>query len=352
MSPLFLLILLPTAALAAAPATQPASPEFLDCDAGRAAIIDDSMDPYFSKLEEHEMTAKTSAPITGDTHEARLAECKRRYQAAVLDFTPDDKQTLSWLVTSIQPPLTRDYPVFGNTPWSFIKIAGTLEGGMAHTRGGHVILPEGIISQFNLFRRRAGDAWLPAGASLLIHEQTHVVEREHPALFEPFYTDTLHFIHAKKIADNAWLRDRQLVNPDGTVCDWVYPLTEDGHKTFILPLIAFDDANPANLREGISMIGVTMEPAGDGFKPMIGADGNPLVRQLNDVPGYRDGPGAEQDNYHPNEITADRFSQLVVIDDLVDKKLPPADPDRGARMEAKLKSTRDWAAKAFAEPAK
>jgi hypothetical protein len=323
-------------------------PEFLEGSAARAAIIDDSADPYFCRLEDHEMTAKTGEPITGKTHEAKLAECKLRYQAAVRDFTAEDIATLSWLVGKIQPPLVRDYPVFGNTPWSFIKIADTLEGGMPHTRGGHIILPEGVISRLTLFRNHLGDRSLPAGAMLLIHEQTHVLEREHPKLFEPFYTGTLHFIHAKRIASNQWIRDRQLVNPDGTVCDWVFPLTENGQARFVLPLIAFNEPNPTSLRGDIGTIAVTVEPDGDGFKPVLDGNGNPVVRPLNDVPEYLRGTGAERNNYHPNEITADRFAELVVIDDLIDKAQLASDPDRSAKMEAKLKPTRDWASKAFA----
>ena len=69
-----------------APATQPVNIEFLDGDAGKAAIIDDSLDPYFSRLEEHEMTAKTASPITGDTHEAKIAECKKRLSGCGVGF--------------------------------------------------------------------------------------------------------------------------------------------------------------------------------------------------------------------------------------------------------------------------
>jgi hypothetical protein len=45
-----------------------------------------------ARFEEHEMTVKTSAPITGETHEARLAECKRQYQAAFLTLLPKTRR--------------------------------------------------------------------------------------------------------------------------------------------------------------------------------------------------------------------------------------------------------------------
>ena len=63
-------VLLLAAAARAQPATAPAiSVTFLDPDAARAAIVDDSADPYFDKLTAAEMSAKTPEPITGDTRE-------------------------------------------------------------------------------------------------------------------------------------------------------------------------------------------------------------------------------------------------------------------------------------------
>jgi hypothetical protein len=332
------------------PATQPAGIEFLSGQAAKDAIIDDSADPYFSKLEEHEMTAKTSSPITGTTHADKIAECKKRYQAATTDFTDDEKATLTFFIEKIQGPLKRDYPVFGNTPWSFIKVKDTLEGGMPHTRGGHIVMPAGVLADFVKYKKRMGANAIPAAASLLIHEQTHVLERQHPDLFQPLFTDTLHFIHAGKIESNPWLTDRQLINPDGTVCDWIYPLTENGKPSYMLPLIAFDDPNPTDLRHGIGMIAVTMEKTPDGFKPAIGTDGNPVVRPLSDVTQYMQGPGSESDNYHPNEIAADRFAELVVVDDLwSDQTRKKVLKINGEKLDARLKPTRDWAATAFAK---
>ena len=327
---------------------QPAGIEFLEGQAARDAIVDDSADPYFSRLEDHEMTANTSAPITGATHADKIAECKKRFQAATVDFTDQDKATLTFFIEKVQGPLKRDYPVFGNTPWSFIKVKDTLAGGMPHTRGGHIVMPESVLKHLSAFQQRMGANSVPRAANLLIHEQTHVVERSHPELFEPFFTRTLHFVRAGKIEPDAWLTDRQLVNPDGTVCDWIFPLTENGKPTYVLPLIAFENANPTDLRQGMTTIAVTMEKTPDGFKPATGADGKPIVRPLAQVTQYMQGPGSESDNYHPNEIAADRFAELVVIDNLwsdeMKNKVQTLD---GQEIERRLKPTRDWAANAF-----
>ena len=119
-----------------------------------------------------------------------------------------------FFVSRIQGPLTRDYPVFGKTRFSFIKTRVSLEGGMAYTRGSHVVLPERMLSRFAMFKQRMGEKALPVGASLLIHEQTHVLERLHPQLFTSLYTDTFHFVHAKKIEANRCV-DRSAIGQSG-----------------------------------------------------------------------------------------------------------------------------------------
>ncbi len=85
---------------------------------------------------------------------------------------------------------------------------------------------------------------------------------------------------------------------------------------------------------------------------MLGDDGNPIVRKLGEVVEYASGPGAESNNYHPNEIIADRFAEVVVMDDLVDaatkQKMTGAGGDK---VEERMKPIRDWAKPAFAEPA-
>ena len=333
---------------AAVPTTRPATVEFLAGDAARDAIVDDHLDPYFDRLRPTEMSMKTGEPITGDTPAAQRAECVKRYRAAVRDFTDDEKQALTFFVEKVRPALARDYPVFGDQPFSFVKVADTLEGGMPHTRGPHVVMPEDVLANFGRMRRLGGDRATPGVVGLLVHEQTHVLQRLHPDLFEPLYTKTYGFVRAKRIDPGPWLDARQLVNPDGTVCDWVLPVTEHGKRTVILPLVAFEDDHPTSMRGGMGTIAVTMEPTGtDGeYRPAANADGTPVVRPLDGVAAYTAVAGRGGDNYHPNEIAADAFSRLIVVDHLIDKSKLPA--DRAAKLEATVKPTRDWARAAFA----
>jgi hypothetical protein len=251
--------------------------------------------------------------------------------------------------------MQRDYPVFGNTTWSLIKTKDSLEGGMAWTRGNHVILPEGVISGFVRAKKQMGDRSLPIAASLLVHEQTHVLERLHPDLFVSLYTKTFQFVHAKTDLSDKWLTERQLINPDGTVYDWVYPITENGKQVYILPMLMFVDPTATGLTTGMDTVAIYMEKNADGsFKPSLDGTGTPVNKPLAEVSAYMEGPGAEQNNYHPNEIIADRFAELFLFDDLIDAALKtkitggaPAD-----KIEDRMKPIRDWAKPAFAAAGK
>lgn len=84
---------------------------FLDIEAGKAAIIDDSLDPYFDQLQEMEMSAKTGSAISGQTLEEQRQQCRRRYQAGVREFTEDEKEAISRCVEKLYPALKERYPL-------------------------------------------------------------------------------------------------------------------------------------------------------------------------------------------------------------------------------------------------
>ena len=67
---------------------------FLGAEEARAAIVDDSMEPYFDKLQVAEMAAKTGSPVPGGSLDEKRAECRRCYQAAALEFSAQEKEAL------------------------------------------------------------------------------------------------------------------------------------------------------------------------------------------------------------------------------------------------------------------
>jgi hypothetical protein len=322
---------------------------FLALEQARDAIVDDSADPYFEKLTPHEMSAKTGKPITGDTPEAQRAECKSRYQTACEEFTADDRQALITLLSKIHPAVEHTYPLFARQPWSFIKVSGTLEGGMPHTRGPHIILSAPALGALRQMAA-AGDAGVTAAAGILVHEQTHVVERLHPKLFTDLFTGVFGFRPTKQIMPDPWLAARQLVNPDGTDTRWIYPLKDDEHPDakprWILPLVVFSDPEATSLRQ-MTFVAFELEPtdanaaAPDTFKLKLDPSGEPARQPLAEVDAYVRAIRTRHSLYHPNEAAADLMARLVIADCLGQ----PAAADG-----EEMRPVRAWAAKAFGRP--
>jgi|LQYC01.1.fsa_nt_gi hypothetical protein len=84
-----------TCLVCVAHATETKSPQytvtFLDKEKGKIAIVDDSLEPYFEQLQPMEMESKSGSPVDGATIEEKHLQCRKRYQAAVLDFAEDEQ---------------------------------------------------------------------------------------------------------------------------------------------------------------------------------------------------------------------------------------------------------------------
>lgn len=368
------------AALAAEP-SQP-SIQFLSKNEGRKAIVDESGDSYFSRLQPMEMAAKTASPVPGATLDEQRDECRKRYVDAVQDFTPAEKDALTWYVSQLVSA-TRPYPLFARTPWSFIKVGGgietanplakdrqpppspaavnpVVEGGNPFTRGPHIVLPASIVSEMVAQEQRAAikvegfdPTWLTLAefGSVLLHEQTHVVQRQHPEAFARLYTEYWGLHHASKIDTDPWLTEHQMLDPDATDQNWVFPIPESKGTRWIWPLMVIEDAQGPtgpSFRD-CRQIAVELESTGDDtFKVKLGQGGRLVERGLMNEVRYVSRLSPSRSPYHPNEASADLFARIVVADHLPGH---PPDEAKDALAKAKVlfKPLQEWFAKIFAQ---
>lgn len=334
-------------------ATLPTAPqvEFLDRGAAAMAIVDESMEPYFKLLQPMEMSVKTGQPIGDGTIDQQRDRCRRRYQEAVKDFNADEQETLRWFVTRLVPLVGQDYPLYAKTPWSFIKLDAKFEGGMPHTRGGHIVLSGGFVSALIKARKSAPEAVaLAQGGDVLLHEQAHVVQRENPAAFAKLYTGFWKFKHAAAIQGGDWLVQHQIVNPDGVDINWVFPITEGGATHWIWPLIVFGTDDPAHASfDQMQMVAVDLEFVGENsFKARIGPNGKPQMQDLMAVGDYVSQFRPSSNIYHPNEAAADLFAKVVILDRLMPRIVPPQDAEKLNKPMSALAPLKEWFAKVLA----
>ena len=299
----------------ASTAPRPVSIEFLSAEEARAAIVDDSLEPYFDLLQPMEMSAKTGAAITGETLEEQRAECRRRYQAGVREFTAEEEGAIRSCVEALLPGLREHYPLFSRMPWRFLKTSNRIECGLAHTRGRHIVLSERMCQHLIRLRRSSLERAVSIGAEILAHEQMHVFQRTHGGLFDSLYTGVWGFVRAKSIERCPWLVEHSLANPDGTDCGWVFPIRTQQGTTYLWPLVVLAEGEGLKaIPRDIRQIAVELEQTAQGFRPKVGQDGRCAFRGLSSVTEYRKALPLKSSNYHPHEASAALFAAIVVLD--------------------------------------
>ena len=308
---------------------------FLDGNAARAAIVNDARDPYFDHLQPIEMAAKTGAPVTG-TLKAQRLETRKRYQAAVRPFRPEEQEAIRAYVEALEP-LLRDYPRFARQPWRFVKVADHIEGGLPHTRDNFIVLSESVSKGlFDLRRQQTPEAALMRGGMLLLHEQVHVLQRLEPGRFDNLYTQTLGYRRSGNIPLPKDLATNQLLNPDGLSCCWLFPRGQG----MIWPLLVFAERDGLRKMPGdFRKLAVTVMPTKKalGYHVARTAEGRSQSEDLLKVREYVEAFPLTQNFYHPNETSADLFSQLVLFDGIARLRMPPAQRDALEREMQRLR---------------
>ena len=315
---------------------------FLGKSAGQAAIVDDSLEPYFNQLQPMEMAAKTGSPFAGATLDEQRAECRKRYQGAVLDFTDDEIAAIRWHLAKLRPLLAKQYPRLGNTSWSFIKVADNIEGGLPHTRGGHIILSAGLCKQIIAIKRLPPErrGYLDI-VELLAHEQVHVFQRTHPGLFDSLYSGLWGMQKAASIMGCDWLVTHHLANPDAVDCRWILPVGKNKPTAYLWPLVVFsEEASPKRMPDDFRMLAISLEKDGTGFRVLVDQKGKPVSVELLLVPEFNAVFPMSNNIYHPNEAAADIFAKLVIFDNFIAKADMPAAQRR--QVETSLGPIRAW----------
>ncbi len=317
------------------------SVSFLDVDAAKAAIVDDSTDSYFDKLQQMEMSTKTGSPIEGATIEEQRANCRKRYQAGVREFTQAEKNMISQVVRSLYPILKEKYPLFANTPWSFIKVSNDVEGGIPFTRGRYIVLSEGTFKGFDMLHRIDPQQSTLSVAGLLIREQMYVFQRIHQEMFDSLYVQIWGFIKAESVESNPWLERHQLTNPNGPDSCWIYPVRREGNITYIQPLrVLSEGEGPKEMGKDARMIAVDLINQNGHFKPKVSEDGRPILYNLLEVVEYCNAFPSTRNVYHPNEISASLFTNIIMLDSLtVRSNLPVV---RNKEVDKALEPLREW----------
>jgi hypothetical protein len=316
---------------------------FLSQQQARAAIIDDKGEPYFSTLQPMEMAAKTGHELTTSGLLAQQRETRERYRFATLEFGPQEKKAITAIVKGIDTRLRGHYNLVANLPWKFLKVDDNIEGGLPHTRGAYIVLSKTVARQLvQLDQQYPPQAAAAIGASILLHEHIHVLQRSNPRLFDSLYKNVWGFMHVDAIKRSGWLLKHHLANPDGLDCGWLFPVDGKNGSRYILPDVIFADGGGLKrMPQDFRMVALEVRKSGNRYTLVTGANGRPSSRPLMQVADYVRVFAISENIYHPNEASADLLTQLVQYEFMLDKsKIPPA--NRQA-LEQALAPLKRWA---------
>ncbi len=290
---------------------------FLGAPEAAAALTQGPDAAYFERMGRCELAARLGRASSGLDVVAARRDLRHFEADRALAFTDREAAAIRAVIEHMQPQLIERAPLYARTPWSFIKVAQEIEGGMPHTRGPHVVLPAPFCARIADAADRLAAAGANAGAaSLLVHEQTHVLQRADPARFEALYTDVFGFTHLPSPLTTPWLDDHGVQNPDAPDAAWAFPLFKLGGSGWIMPSIVLPDSGDAR-SPGLSAftpVAIALKRDADGWRIDLDADGRPRRRHLDSVPGYDRHFPFPDEAIHPNEIAAVALSHWVLRD--------------------------------------
>jgi hypothetical protein len=316
--------------------------ECLAVSTASAAILDESYEPYFSRLQRREIAALTGATVEAGSLDECRQVARQRFQEAVLPFSPREAEAIRRLAENVTVHLAADFPLFAKHPWRFLKVENRLCGGFPHTRGLCIIFSQRVVDRVvSLSGQDANNRALQAMGPLFVHEQLHVLQRFYPDRFATLYQQQLGFVRGH-VKDHDWLIERQILNPDALRLEWVFPTGEAHGETshYWMRTILGGDRSVPRMGHDFQDVAVRVEPDREGYHVQVNDAGTPVLRNVHRFREYLARLPVRRGLDHPNEITAYTFQQIVL-----EEYFPP-DADRPAPDDARRKHfdpIRKWA---------
>ena len=286
---------------------------FLEKDQASIAILDESFEPYFSKLQPKEISTFIQEKVSKNIDSAR-AFARMKFSSAVMDFSAKEKKILSFVVKKTNQWLSKNnINLMANQPWRFIKIQNWLCGGFAHTRGTYIILSQAYLDRLSVdwsdnMNKESELKLVTSLGGLLVHEQMHSLQRTFKSKFEKLYSENWNFIK-QQVKDEQEIIKNQVSNPDAPIAEWLIPDPEIQDKFYwIRTLITKNIEIPVMGRDFVDL---AFEIFKDNENYSVKKINNVfLSRPLTELNFYTKSFPVNRGLDHPNEISAYMFSDF------------------------------------------
>ena len=286
---------------------------FLDKEQASIAILDESFEPYFSKLQRKEISTFVQEKAPKNIDSAR-AFARMKFSSAVMEFSSREKDILSFVVKKTNSwLLENEINLMANQPWRFIKIQNWLCGGFAHTRGTYIILSQSYLDRLSAdWSENMSDKselkLVTSLGGLLVHEQMHSLQRTFKSRFDKLYSENWNFIKQQIKDDQEIIKD-QVSNPDAPIAEWLIPDPEIKDKFYwIRTLITKNTEIP---EMGKDFVDIAFEITKKNERYFLAKSNNSVnSKPLSELDFYTNSFSVKRGLDHPNEISAYMFSDF------------------------------------------
>lgn len=276
---------------------------FLSADEGARAIVEDGTGPFFEKLTLLDIELRLGRKLESTNLEREQARFKDFVRSCVLDWTPQERESLLSTLKSAHAKCASVVPSLIPKQWRFIKTNGK-EGGAPYTRGLCLVFPQEAL-----------DA--EVGEKTLIHETFHVYSRANPSMRTQLYR-TIGFQRLDEVSLPSSLEAKRLTNPDGADFRYAIDIKDAGRRKLkVVPVVY---SKYETIQEGVEgffsyvTFGLFEVQPRDGSWSVVADDhGQAHAISFGQVRGFFEQIGANTDYIiHPDEILADNVALLVL----------------------------------------
>lgn len=240
-----------------------------------------------------------------------IKECQNYYNSNVRELSKLEKEMLESIINDFYNLLEPKLLYIFNSI-KFIKVSNNIENSMPHTRGRAIVFSERYFNRL-LGKYKLDKKFLKKDEDLIkliSHEQFHIFQRYNADKIKTFYRN--HW-RLEELNSNLPPEIKNLVraNPDALPDNnWLFRISGNN---YILPLCVYNSKNSENINDTSNIyLSVIKTKEGEIKYPNLKKqlDEKKLLidnTEFNNFFGYQ---GAN--NYHPHEISASLFEDIVL----------------------------------------
>ncbi len=268
--------------------------EFTFATPEEAAAILTADDNYFERMSPAEIAIRMESETTDKT----AADLRAQYAANVRAWSDEEKAKFGPNIEAARQTLEAVAGLLPETIY-LIRTTNKVEGGLPHTRGGAIIIPD-------------NNTEIPVG--LLYHEAFHVLSRRQAAKHQSLY-GLIGFSECRLDEPDA-VASIHLTNPDVPALAYYLPAADGEGTMDVIPFLyaAYPAFNPeaehgfpGHFGFGLLKVGVKA-----GVCEPVLADGAPVFLDPSAVPEFFQAIGKNTGYIiHPEEVLADNFTLLM-----------------------------------------